>query len=98
MYLNRFIDFYSNFYIELNYYMFTYTDLFIYIFFLFFICLLLIIICYLIADNRLYSEKLTGYECGFDPFSDARDPFDVKFYLVSILFIIFDIELLYFFP
>ncbi len=55
-------------------------------------------LCYIIADHNWYSEKLTGYECGFDPFSDARDPFDIKFYLVSILFILFDIELLYFFP
>jgi NADH-quinone oxidoreductase subunit A len=55
-------------------------------------------LCYLIADHYLYSEKISGYECGFDPFSDARDPFNIKFYLISILFIIFDIELIYFFP
>jgi NADH-quinone oxidoreductase subunit A len=41
---------------------------------------------------------MTGYECGFDPFSDARDPFNIKFYLVSILFIIFDVEIIFFFP
>jgi len=44
------------------------------------------------------SEKLSSYECGFDPFNDARDTFYVKFYLISILFIIFDIETIYFFP
>lgn len=54
--------------------------------------------CYLISSSNLYYEKLTGYECGFDPFSEARDPFEIKFYLISILFILFDIELLYFFP
>ena len=42
-------------------------------------------------------DKVSGYECGFDAFSDARDPFDVKFYLIGILFIIFDVELVFFF-
>lgn len=50
---------------------------------------------YLLTNN---SEKLSGYECGFDPFNDARDTFYIKFYLISILFIIFDIEIIYFFP
>lgn len=45
-----------------------------------------------------YNDKLFGYVCGFDPFNDARDTFYVKFYLISILFIIFDIEIIYFFP
>lgn len=44
------------------------------------------------------NEKFSSYECGFDPFNDARDTFYVKFYLISILFIIFDIETIYFFP
>lgn len=44
------------------------------------------------------SEKSSSYECGFDPFNDARDTFYIKFYLISILFIIFDIETIYFFP
>lgn len=44
------------------------------------------------------SEKLSSYECGFDPYEDARNTFDVRFYLVAILFIIFDLEAVYFFP
>lgn len=44
------------------------------------------------------SEKLSAYECGFDPYEDARNVFDVRFYLVAILFIIFDLEAAYFFP
>lgn len=44
------------------------------------------------------AEKLSAYECGFDPFSDARNRFDVRFYLVSILFIIFDLEIAFLFP
>jgi NADH-quinone oxidoreductase subunit A len=43
-------------------------------------------------------EKLLAYECGFQPFSDARDTFDVRFYLVAILFIIFDLEIAFIFP
>jgi NADH-quinone oxidoreductase subunit A len=42
-------------------------------------------------------EKVSSYECGFDAFSDAREPFDVKFYLIAILFIIFDVEVIFFF-
>ena len=44
------------------------------------------------------SEKLSAYECGFDAFADARSKFDVRFYLVSILFIIFDLEVAFLFP
>ena len=43
-------------------------------------------------------EKLTAYECGFDAFDDSRKPFDVRFYLVAILFIIFDLEIAFLFP
>ncbi len=50
-------------------------------------------------DNRENSyEKISSYECGFEAFSDAREPFDIKFYLIAILFIIFDVEVLFFFP
>ncbi len=45
-----------------------------------------------------YADKLTEYECGFDAFEDARRQFDVRFYLVSILFIIFDLEVVFLFP
>ena len=44
------------------------------------------------------AEKLTAYECGFNPFSDSRVEFDVKFYIVAILFIIFDLEISFLFP
>lgn len=59
---------------------------------------IMLVISYLLSDKNLYYEKISGYECGFDPFSDAREPFSIKFYLISILFILFDIELIYFFP
>jgi NADH-quinone oxidoreductase subunit A len=43
-------------------------------------------------------EKVSAYECGFDPYEDARNIFDVRFYLVAILFIIFDLEAVFLFP
>lgn len=51
-----------------------------------------------IAAQKYDSTKVTIYECGFDPFSDAREPFDVSFYLVALLFIIFDLEVVFFVP
>nr|YP_009227144.1 NADH dehydrogense subunit 3 [Welwitschia mirabilis]AMA20999.1 NADH dehydrogense subunit 3 [Welwitschia mirabilis]QXE44337.1 NADH dehydrogenase subunit 3 [Welwitschia mirabilis] len=48
--------------------------------------------------SHTYPSKLSAYECGFDPFGDARSRFDIRFYLVSILFIIFDLEVTFLFP
>jgi NADH-quinone oxidoreductase subunit A len=53
---------------------------------------------YVVGVQNPDSEKLSAYECGFDPYEDARNSFDVRFYLVSILFIIFDLEAMFFFP
>ena len=50
------------------------------------------------STNNPDSEKLSVYECGFDPYEDARNVFDVRFYLVAILFIIFDLEIAFLFP
>ena len=52
----------------------------------------------LLAPSRPDSEKLSAYECGFNAFDDARMKFDVRFYLVAILFIIFDLEVAFLFP
>ena len=53
---------------------------------------------FVLARQRPDSEKLSPYECGFDPFEDARVRFDVRYYLVAILFIIFDLEVAFLFP
>jgi NADH-quinone oxidoreductase subunit A len=53
---------------------------------------------FIIAVKRPDPEKVSAYECGFDAFDDARMKFDVRFYLVSILFIIFDLEVAFLFP
>jgi NADH-quinone oxidoreductase subunit A len=52
----------------------------------------------IIGSQKPDIEKLTAYECGFDAFDDSRKPFDVRFYLVAILFIIFDLEIAFLFP
>ena len=52
----------------------------------------------LAAPQKPYGEKLSAYECGFEAFDDARRRFDVRFYLVAILFIIFDLEVAFLFP
>src|SRR6266436_5535484 len=58
----------------------------------------IVLASYLVAWQRPDSEKLSPYECGFEAFDDARRRFDVRFYLVSILFIIFDLEVAFLFP
>ncbi len=53
---------------------------------------------WLVAPNRPDTEKLSPYECGFEAFEDARMKFDVRYYLVAILFILFDLEIAFLFP
>jgi len=59
---------------------------------------IILLASFIIARQKPDSEKLSAYECGFDPFDDARGQFDVRFYLVAILFIIFDLEVAFLFP
>ena len=58
----------------------------------------LLVTSYLAAPQKPDREKLSAYECGFDPFGPARLKFDVRYYLVAILFIIFDLEVAFLFP
>ena len=53
---------------------------------------------YTLISQKPESEKLSSYECGFEPYEDTRDKFDVKFCLVAILFILFDIEVVFLLP
>ena len=57
------------------------------------LALIIVTLSYLLSVQNPETEKLSVYECGFEPYEDARNIFDVKFYLVAILFIIFDIEI-----
>ena len=58
----------------------------------------LLLSAFIIAVRKPDSEKVSTYECGFEPFDDSRMKFDVRFYLVAILFIIFDLEVAFLFP
>jgi NADH-quinone oxidoreductase subunit A len=63
-----------------------------------FIVVALLVAPFMVAYSNPDSEKLSAYECGFNAFDDARMKFDVRFYLVAILFIIFDLEVAFLFP
>jgi NADH-quinone oxidoreductase subunit A len=60
--------------------------------------MLILTASFVVARQRPDTEKLSAYECGFEPFEDSRGRFDVRFYLVAILFIIFDLEVAFLFP
>ena len=60
--------------------------------------LIILSLSFVLATRNPDMEKISAYECGFDPFDDARGRFDIRFYLVAILFIIFDLEVTFLFP
>jgi len=62
------------------------------------LALVLLVLPMLVGRQKSDAHKLSAYECGFEPFGDARGKFDVRFYLVAILFIIFDLEVAFLFP
>ena len=62
------------------------------------LALVIVVASMVLARQHPDPEKLSSYECGFEAFGDARKPFDVRFYLVAILFIIFDLEVAFLFP
>ena len=57
-----------------------------------------VVVNFVLSPKKPDPEKLSAYECGFEPFEDSRMEFDVRFYLVAILFIIFDLEIAFLFP
>ena len=62
------------------------------------LALIIIGASYILAVNAPDPEKISVYECGFDPYGDSRQKFEVRFFLVGILFIIFDLEISFLFP
>ena len=97
----------NKYFIESNNFFFNLTESFFYseffsilIFLTIAIILAVIIVTlsFILAVQNPETEKLSTYECGFEPYEDARHKFDVKFYLIAILFIVFDIEAMYLFP
>lgn len=78
--------------------MLEYLYIGVYVLLSLFLSIVVFLLSYFLAVQTYDSEKLSAYECGFQPFEDARNKFDIKFYLVAILFIIFDLEVSYLFP
>ena len=75
-----------------------YLSVVIFFFVALFLSVGFIVLNFLFAPRKPDPEKLSAYECGFEAFSDSRMKFDVRFYLVAILFIIFDLEIAFLFP
>lgn len=75
-----------------------YFPIFLFLILAIFLSIIIISLSYILAIQNPETEKLSSYECGFEPYEDARNNFDVKFYIVAILFIIFDIETMFLLP
>ena len=75
-----------------------YLSIIIFIFIALILSIGFIVLNFLFSPKNPDPEKLSAYECGFEAFSDSRMEFDVRFYLVAILFIIFDLEIAFLFP
>ena len=63
-----------------------------------FLAIVIVVFSYFLSVQNPDTEKLSSYECGFEPYEDARNIFDVKFYIIAILFILFDIEAMFLLP
>jgi len=75
-----------------------YSIIIIFLVFAIFLTVLIIGASYLTAKQNPESEKLSAYECGFEPYEDTRHVFDIRFCVIAILFIIFDIEIMFLIP
>ena len=62
------------------------------------LCVVVLVLSYALGFVGMGSRKLVAYECGFDPFEDSRQRFDVHFYLIALLFLVFDLEAVFLFP
>ena len=75
-----------------------YLSIVVFLFLAFGLSISFIVLNFVFSPNKPDPEKLSAYECGFEAFDDSRMEFDVRFYLVAILFIIFDLEIAFLFP
>lgn len=83
---------------EKHIYYLLYIDLLIFVLLSILISGILFFISYILSNKFVNAEKLSAYECGFEPFDEARKTFDVHFYIVAILFVIFDLEIAFLIP
>jgi NADH-quinone oxidoreductase subunit A len=75
-----------------------YSGIFVYICFAIFLALVIVSFSYFLTPQSPETEKLSTYECGFEAYGDTRDQFNVRFYIIAILFILFDIEIIFLVP
>lgn len=81
-----------------NYYFVSYYVIIFYLIISLILASLIFLLSYMLIKKNSYVEKLIPYECGFEPYEDTRNIFNVQFYLVALLFLVFDLESLYLYP
>lgn len=91
-------NFFFNFKFECSPIKLEYFNLLIFLAFSIFLTSIILFLSYYLAKQNPDSEKLSAYECGFEPYDDTRHSFDVKFCVVAILFVVFDIEIMFLIP
>ena len=97
--LNRLLKtFFKKKHIQVENYLSEYLPILIFIIIGFAIAIGMTALSFVVGERKPDNEKLSAYECGFEAFDDARGRFNVRFYLVAILFIIFDLEVAFLFP
>lgn len=94
----KYSDFIFDFHLNHSLFYNEYVVILIFLFIAILLSVIIVLFSYIFAVQNPETEKLSSYECGFEPYEDARHVFDVKFYLVAILFIVFDIETMFLIP
>ena len=82
----------------MNFFFLEYSVVFIFLIISVVLSFIIFFLSFFIANQIGGTEKLSAYECGFEPFEDARNTFDVRFYVIALMFIIFDLEIAFLFP
>jgi len=82
----------------MNIIFYDYFFIFIFLIIATVLSILIFILSFFLVPQKSDQEKVSAYECGFNPFDDARATFDIRFYLVAILFLVFDLEISFLFP
>lgn len=75
-----------------------YLSILIYLIFATLLSCLIVTLSYFLVTQNPETEKLSTYECGFEPYGDSRNKFNIRFYIIAILFILFDIEIIFMLP
>jgi NADH-quinone oxidoreductase subunit A len=79
--------------LDTYFYNINYSILFNFIFVSFFLVIVLILISYILSPSTTTFEKYSAYECGFEPFGNSKEILDIQFYIIAVLFLIFDLEI-----